>query len=180
MKKDANGPWLVLSNKIVVILATQGASKLLQVKSKSPRKTMNMLTLVNIGNPEREGTSRCFTSTFGLPQFCSPSSCNDGTNQGPNAVWLVESITSLLKYVCNLCSKYPHFNSTFLFSRGTKFINFQELYVWCNQFFQLNSTTNRGPRYYLDILAIDIFGKFVPIRNFKKGTIIIWISLKDI
>ena len=27
---------------------------------------------------------------------------------------------------------------------------------------------NRGPRYYLDILAIDIFGKSVPIRNFKK------------
>ena len=133
---------------------------------------MNMLTLVNIGNPEREGTSRCFISTFGLPQFCSPSSCNDGTNQGPNAVWLVESITLLLKYVCNLCSKYPHFNSTFLFSRGTKFINFQELYVWCNQFFQLNSTTNRGPRYYLDILAIDIFGKFVPMRNFKKTVLI--------
>ena len=26
----------------------------------------------------------------------------------------------------------------------------------------------RGPRYYQDILAIDIFGKSVPIRNFKK------------
>ena len=28
-----------------------------------------------------------------------------------------------------------------------------------------------GPRYYLDILAIDVFGKFVPTRNFKKRTV---------
>ena len=27
---------------------------------------------------------------------------------------------------------------------------------------------NRGPRYYLDSSALDIFGKSVPMRNFKK------------
>ena len=27
---------------------------------------------------------------------------------------------------------------------------------------------SRGPRYYLDTSAFDIFGKSVPIRNFKK------------
>ena len=32
----------------------------------------------------------------------------------------------------------------------------------------LYCNTGRGPRHYLDTSAFDIFGKFVPMRNFKK------------
>ena len=31
-----------------------------------------------------------------------------------------------------------------------------------------NSVADRGPRDYLDVSLLDIFGKFVQIRNFKK------------
>jgi len=31
-----------------------------------------------------------------------------------------------------------------------------------------DSKLERGPRYYLDTSAFDIFGKSIPIRNFKK------------
>ena len=40
-------------------------------------------------------------------------------------------------------------------------------YEWLSSLYKDKKLT-RGPRYYLDILAIDIFGKSVPIRNFKK------------
>ena len=41
---------------------------------------------------------------------------------------------------------------------------------------QLNEAyedARRGPRYYLDTIGIDIFGKSVPIRNLKNGTNVI-------
>ena len=93
----------------------------------------------------------------------------EGYQRTGEAIALMHSILKIenpikLQYVHDRKTKFQSLCAMHLLCPGK--LNHTRMYLNFNLLG--NFQINRGPRYYLDILAIDIFGKFVPIRNLKK------------
>ena len=62
------------------------------------------------------------------------------------------------------CALYLKILSSAVSENKLLFCKFVNTFSYNKKFCALD----RGPRYHLDTSALDIFGKSVPIRNFKK------------